>query len=71
MFFDALRIDDLWQGHFHSEIVINTQKFILHNFKTKKLFVYLNTQVLYNKPLNLVFFVTNLFVYFTFVFIYK
>ena len=28
-------IDDLWQGHFHSEIEIHTQKFILQNLKSK------------------------------------
>ena len=33
-------IDDLWQGHFHSEAVIYTQKFVLQNLRIKKFFVY-------------------------------
>ena len=39
-------IDDLWQGHFHSETVMYTQKFILQNFRINfRMFLPMNFQV--------------------------
>ena len=58
-------IDDLWQGHFHSEIVMYTQKFIEQNFRIKVFFVKVNNKVLYKYALSLVLYVISLCVYFT------
>ena len=55
-FLCAFIIDDLWQEHFNSEIVIYTQKFIQHTLKSKSFL---------NKALSLVVFVKSICVNFT------
>ena len=51
-------VDDLWQGYFHSEFVLYTQKFILQNFIIKVVYVY--DSKFYDLAQSLVLYVTSL-----------